>query len=49
MTEFGLFIGFGAPVRGRERQAIQGFSEVFEYNTRLQQEGRAPAKSFRTS
>jgi hypothetical protein len=26
-------------VRGRERQAIQGFNEVFEYNSRLQQEG----------
>jgi len=46
MAEFGLFIGFGARVRGRERQAIQGFSEVFEYNSRLQQEGEI--ESFET-
>jgi hypothetical protein len=46
MADFGLFIGFGAPVRGRERQAIQGFSEVFEYNSRLQQEGEI--ESFET-
>jgi hypothetical protein len=39
MADFGLFIGFGAPVRGRERQAIEGFNAVFEYNSRLQQEG----------
>ncbi len=39
MADFGLFIGFGAPVRGRERQAIEGFTEVFEYNSRLQQDG----------
>jgi hypothetical protein len=39
MADFGLFIGFGAPVRGRERQAIEGFNDVFEYNSRLQQEG----------
>ncbi|HXZ70487.1 MAG TPA: hypothetical protein VEH31_06360, partial [Streptosporangiaceae bacterium] len=35
----GLFIGFGAPVRGRERQAIKVFNEAFEYYSRLQQEG----------
>jgi len=46
MADFGLFIGFGAPVRGREQQAIQGFSEVFEYNSRLQQEGEI--ESFET-
>jgi hypothetical protein len=46
MTEFGLFIGFGAPVRGRERQAIRGFTEVFEYNSRLQQDGEI--ESFET-
>jgi len=39
MADFGLFIGFGAPVRGRERQAIQVFNEAFEYYSRLQQEG----------
>jgi len=39
MADSGLFIGFGLPVRGRERQAIKVFNEVFEYYTRLQQEG----------
>lgn len=39
MADFGLFIGFGAPVRGRERQAIKVFNEAFEYYSRLQQEG----------
>ncbi len=29
MADFGLFIGFGAPVRGRERQAIKGFNDGF--------------------
>jgi hypothetical protein len=33
-------------VRGRERQAIQGFSEVFGYNPRLQQDGEI--ESFET-
>jgi hypothetical protein len=40
MADSGLFIGFGLPVRGRERQAIQVFNEVFEYLSRLQQEGQ---------
>jgi hypothetical protein len=39
MADFGLFIGFGAPVRGREQQAMKVFNEVFEYYSRLQQEG----------
>jgi hypothetical protein len=39
MADSGLFIGFGAPVRGRERQAIKAFNETFEYYSRLQQEG----------
>jgi hypothetical protein len=39
MADSALFIGFGAPVRGRERQAITVFGEGFEYYTRLQQEG----------
>jgi hypothetical protein len=39
MADFGLFIGFGAPVRGRERQAIKVFNEAFEYYARLQQAG----------
>lgn len=40
MANSGLFIGFGAPVRGRERQAIKVFNEAFEYYSRLQQEGQ---------
>jgi hypothetical protein len=39
MADYGLFVGFGAPVRGRERQAIKVFNEAFEYYSRLQQEG----------
>lgn len=39
MADSGLFIGFGAPVRGRERQAITVFNEAFEYYSRLQQDG----------
>ena len=39
MADSGLFIGFGAPIRGRERQAIKVFNETFEYYSRLQQEG----------
>jgi len=39
MADSGLFVGFGVPVRGRERQATKVFNEVFEYYTRLQQEG----------
>jgi hypothetical protein len=39
MADSGLFIGFGLPVRGRERQAIKAFNESFEYYSRLQQQG----------
>ena len=39
MADSGLFIGFGAPVRGREQQAIKVFNESFEYYSRLQQGG----------
>jgi hypothetical protein len=39
MADSGLFIGFGLPVRGRERQASKVFNEVFEYYSRLQQGG----------
>lgn len=39
MADFGLFIGFGPPVRGRERQAIKVFNEAAEYYSRLQQQG----------
>ncbi len=39
MADSGLFIGFGRPVRGRERESIKVFNEVFGYYSRLQQEG----------
>jgi hypothetical protein len=39
MADSGLFIGFGLPVRGRERKATKVFNEVFEYCARLQQGG----------
>jgi hypothetical protein len=39
MADYGLFIGYGNPVRGRERQAIEVFNEAFEYYSRLLQEG----------
>jgi len=38
MADTGLFIGFGLPVRGRERESIKVFNEVFEYCSGLQQE-----------
>jgi hypothetical protein len=39
MADSGLFMGFGLPVRGRERQAVRVFNEFVEYLGRLQQEG----------
>jgi hypothetical protein len=35
-----LFIGWGAVVRGREKQALQVFQESMEYYGKLQREGR---------
>jgi hypothetical protein len=35
-----LFIGWGAVVRGREKQALQVFQESMEYYGLLQQEGK---------
>ncbi len=35
-----LFIGWGAVVRGREKQALAVFQESIEYYGKLQQEGR---------
>ena len=47
MADFGLFIGFGPPVRGgRERQRLAVFNEVLEYLTGLQQQGEI--ESFET-
>jgi hypothetical protein len=43
MADHALFIGFGFPVRGRERQAIQVFNEAMELWGRLQGEGQVEA------
>ena len=40
MADDGLFIGWGAPVRGREAKGLEVFSESIGYWGRLQQEGR---------
>jgi hypothetical protein len=39
MADFGLFVGFGWPVRGREQKAAQVFQEAVELWGRLQQQG----------
>jgi hypothetical protein len=40
MADRALFIGFGAPVRGREERAIEVFNEFVGMFGRLQSEGR---------
>lgn len=45
MADYGLFIGFGVPVRGRERQALKVFGEFVDYCSRLEQEGEIEASS----
>jgi hypothetical protein len=39
MADAGLFIGWGAAVRGREAKGLEVFNEVLAYYGRLQQEG----------
>jgi len=39
MADAGLFVGFGATVRGREGQAVELFNEVLGYYSGLQEEG----------
>jgi hypothetical protein len=46
MAEAGLFVGFGLPVRGRERQALKVFGEALKYFARLQEQGEI--ESFET-
>jgi hypothetical protein len=38
MADAGLFIGWGAPVRGREAKGLEVFNEALAYYGRLQQE-----------
>jgi hypothetical protein len=40
MAEAGLFIGWGAPVRGREAKSLDVFNEAVQYWGGLQQDGR---------
>jgi hypothetical protein len=40
MAEAGLFIGWGVPVRGREKSALDLFNATMEYYGRLQQDGK---------
>jgi hypothetical protein len=39
MADAGLFIGWGAPVRGREAKGLDIFNEALAYYGRLQQDG----------
>lgn len=39
MANTALFIGFGTPPRGRERQALAVFNEALQYYGQLQQRG----------
>ena len=39
MANYGLFIGFGYPVRGREQAATRVFNEFVQYLTAQQQAG----------
>jgi hypothetical protein len=39
MAEMGFFIGWGAPVRGREAKGLEVFQESVAYWGRLEQEG----------
>ena len=40
MAEAALFVGWGAPVRGREAKSLDVFGQSVEYWGRLQQDGR---------
>jgi hypothetical protein len=39
MADAGLFIGWGAPITGREAKGLEVFNEALAYYGRLQQEG----------
>ena len=39
MADAGLFIGWGAPVRGREERGLDVFGEALALEARLQEEG----------
>ena len=39
MADAGLFIGWGAVARGREKEAVELFNEILGYYGRLQEDG----------
>jgi hypothetical protein len=39
VSDYALFLGFGSPVRGREKQAVTVFGEATQYYASLQQKG----------
>jgi hypothetical protein len=43
MTDRALFVGFGAPVRGREERAVEVFGEFVAMFGRMQSDGRIAA------
>lgn len=47
MADRVLFIGWGAPVRGREQRALEVFNEALGLCGRMQQEGRIEAFTVR--
>jgi hypothetical protein len=46
MPEAGLFIGWGAVMSGREKEALEGFGDAQDFWARMQQDGRI--ESFET-
>lgn len=40
MANAALFVGWGIPVRGRERQALRVFNDTLQYYGSLQQQGK---------
>jgi len=40
MADTGLFIGWGAPVRGREKKGLDVFNEAVQWYGQVQQDGR---------
>lgn len=39
MANYGLFVGFGPAMQGREKKSLDVFNEAMQYYSRLQQEG----------
>ena len=39
MPEYGIFVGFGSPVRGREAKSLEVFNEALHWYAKLEQEG----------